>query len=695
VEWVPDSPWRVRIDHASGYAVGAGVLFDGRHVLTCAHVIADALGEQRAERPTAPVSLRLLALDETREAIVLPGGWIPADERDCGDIAVLELLGPQVDGDFTPPFRKAGIGEGRTVRVYGHPSAGKDVGGWAEAQVVGGGGPRLEWLQLDGLRLTGHSVAKGFSGAGVVDRATGAVIGIAVAADPVAERRVSWMIPFEVICGYWPPLANAARVRVATEPGATRTESPPAEPPPAALSLTNADEFVNGVGTIVEILLRLSGVGARNIRDVYFTEMRRRLEHTWTPARHHDAKRDLWLLVSAAFEEPYALLNLADVVAEFHPATPEAADLRAAVDTLVAPPLLTTDERRHLNAILRRCTCAHTWRLHRFAVGPVGPQLDVSPTDLVAIAADLEGYIDRPDGIPPLIAFLSLVELHGEGATGELGQWLTEYLAAVGLDPKPISRLRAAVPEMAIDETGAQCGFSVRLQEDPLQREAYMWSVLRRYPDGSVRLVGQWTSPATISDIEGHVGRIVAAAAAQDDSGLWIQFVLPPTLSNHPVEHWTVDGVTLGTRYPILVGASGRAVRHRQLTRWQLERSQGYESELRWTEGGVTVVAILPGMVDPLEIALLAQTAVATFVLWCRGSCDPEVFAAAIRELVTRGPLTELPKRVLELRRAAAASRSPKTHLGSQIVLLWNDEGIWPPPAILTTPAPGEEGDPQ
>src|SRR4051794_13480127 len=48
--------WRVRLLDTAGQIVGAGVLVDGDHVLTCAHVVTKAVGtgdptETAADRP--------------------------------------------------------------------------------------------------------------------------------------------------------------------------------------------------------------------------------------------------------------------------------------------------------------------------------------------------------------------------------------------------------------------------------------------------------------------------------------------------------------------------------------------------------------------------------------------------------------------------------------------------------------------
>lgn len=84
----------VRIRMQSGDVVGAGFLVGERHILTCAHVIGQALGlnDDTPDTPTSTVSLDFpqLALHTLLSAKVV--FWSPVQENGQGDIAGLELL---------------------------------------------------------------------------------------------------------------------------------------------------------------------------------------------------------------------------------------------------------------------------------------------------------------------------------------------------------------------------------------------------------------------------------------------------------------------------------------------------------------------------------------------------------------------------------------------------------------------------
>ncbi|MFG1805627.1 trypsin-like peptidase domain-containing protein [Streptomyces sp. NPDC049040] len=245
-----EDPWRVRVFGPRG-PVGAGVLLTGRRVLTCAHVIDSALGEDAGlVTEGAPVTVEFPAslTGGTGTARVVPGGWAPrSGER--ADVAVLEL-------DSAPPadtgpatLRRCGPAAGRQVRAYGEAGpAGQ--GGWARMVLVGSGGLSPDWVQMDLLTPHGERVRRGYSGAGVVDTADGSVRGILVAAAHGDGADTAWMIPVEAILRYCPLLTAA----VTPEVGGRAPDPFPEWPARAEQRL-------------VEALVRLPSIRDRQRRD--------------------------------------------------------------------------------------------------------------------------------------------------------------------------------------------------------------------------------------------------------------------------------------------------------------------------------------------------------------------------------------------------------------------------------------------
>ncbi|MEU4805515.1 serine protease [Actinosynnema sp. NPDC023587] len=190
-------PWRVRIRRGgSGPVLGAGVLVDRTHVLTCAHVVtghedlmADLVGVEGT--PSSP-------------ARVITGLSVPPGEDGRGDVALLRLEVAQPPGRAAT-LRRVALTFDRHVHVLGHPQ-GLDVGVWTRQTLFGHSG--AEWLQMNPRSPTEQPVRVGFSGAGVADSATGDVLGIVVARYGGTSAGLSWMIPVDVVAAHLPPVAR-------------------------------------------------------------------------------------------------------------------------------------------------------------------------------------------------------------------------------------------------------------------------------------------------------------------------------------------------------------------------------------------------------------------------------------------------------------------------------------------------------
>jgi hypothetical protein len=186
--------WRARIEDFDGLVHGAGVGIDSRRVLTCAHVIASA--SSNAEAGTILVSFPAIG-PERSQATLVSDGWLPR-----ADLAVLAL--PQDVDMSRPVLRPAGPAGGRTVRLLGY-STSRPEGVWARGQLLGPAGAGGEWTQVAGLSAHKSRTSTDFSGAGVVDDASGAVIGLIVASDTTGN---AFMMPLEAIASHWPPLLD-------------------------------------------------------------------------------------------------------------------------------------------------------------------------------------------------------------------------------------------------------------------------------------------------------------------------------------------------------------------------------------------------------------------------------------------------------------------------------------------------------
>lgn len=193
-----------RIRGAGAGIAGTGFFVGDRYVLTCAHVIDDALGRNRgdAAQPGDEIRLDLPFLDRTGLSgrVVAWRAKHPLDdlERDpVSDIAVLALSEPVPGGLATRAAVLSRPAVGTGFQTFGFPG-GMDNGVEAgdELRMTDAGG----WHQLRDTQAHSSFVEAGFSGAPVLalapDREGRArLLGMVVAADVDPDKRLAFAIP--------------------------------------------------------------------------------------------------------------------------------------------------------------------------------------------------------------------------------------------------------------------------------------------------------------------------------------------------------------------------------------------------------------------------------------------------------------------------------------------------------------------
>ncbi|NER50930.1 MAG: trypsin-like peptidase domain-containing protein [Symploca sp. SIO1A3] len=199
-----------RIYHpSSGMVVGAGFLVSDRHLLTCAHVVAEALSiaQNTPEAPAGKVDLDfpLIAPGQIFSAKVVfwrPVQLEPLTSPEQGeDIAGLKLDGNSPVGSH--PVRLVSTTDTwkHPFRIFGFPNQ-REMGVWASGvlrdKLANG------WVQMEDIKVPGYSVEPGFSGAPVWDEELAGVVGIAVAAERKREEaKTSFLIPTSILSSAW------------------------------------------------------------------------------------------------------------------------------------------------------------------------------------------------------------------------------------------------------------------------------------------------------------------------------------------------------------------------------------------------------------------------------------------------------------------------------------------------------------
>ncbi|HEY3872118.1 MAG TPA: serine protease [Actinocrinis sp.] len=210
-----EDPWRVRVDDQEGRTLGAGVLLDDRHMLTCAHVVTDADAAPDGRQSRVLVSSSVCHPEWTIPARLSDSSWVYQNGTRRGDVALLELDAPTPCGASTRLWR-API-SGGLMRAYGFPSHEDKYGIAVTAQLAGAGGREGEWGVLNRVDVGAPWIEPGYSGAGVLaldGEFKGRVIGIVVRdyvvrkADDVNNEgaRAGWILPTETMLSYLPQL---------------------------------------------------------------------------------------------------------------------------------------------------------------------------------------------------------------------------------------------------------------------------------------------------------------------------------------------------------------------------------------------------------------------------------------------------------------------------------------------------------
>jgi hypothetical protein len=259
-------------NHFRPQVFGMGILVGEREILTCAHVVNAALGDDWFQQPgdgTVRVCFPFVKRHPCFDGTVDRKRWFPGDNEEMADIAVVQL------GSDAPASAGCAIlrshASDMMVKIYGFRGTALPDGQWRshkEGEWVEG--KILEKLpegrgQFDGLRQTGGTIEKGFSGSGLYNRITDAVVGMAVESDKDKERKIAQFIDVPSLQGVFenvmdsPPPVRSGGMRTAPEPSLSKTKEkkqeienyllqiggmlPPANPDDGLLALVRSIVF--------------------------------------------------------------------------------------------------------------------------------------------------------------------------------------------------------------------------------------------------------------------------------------------------------------------------------------------------------------------------------------------------------------------------------------------------------------------
>ena len=184
-----------RIFDKNGYVIGTGFLIAPGYVLTCAHVVLQAIGTEKekfAEYKGQPqdkiyLDFHVLATGQKIEAEVV--AWLPYS-LDSGDVAALKLLTTEPDGAKPIPLvevsRSAVENDSHSVYGFGSNTGGRSDAYRPKTNVAGG---RFQLCKFGDPN--DETIKPGFSGAPVWNETRQCVIGMVATAVVAKEEQQS------------------------------------------------------------------------------------------------------------------------------------------------------------------------------------------------------------------------------------------------------------------------------------------------------------------------------------------------------------------------------------------------------------------------------------------------------------------------------------------------------------------------
>jgi V8-like Glu-specific endopeptidase/energy-coupling factor transporter ATP-binding protein EcfA2 len=203
---------RILIDDKSPRKpIGAGFLISPNLVITCAHVVTEALNiaDNTIEKPTQTLFLDFSFVEQQPLKTAKVESWYPIkNDSRIGDIEDLALL--RLSENVTiPPLSLVPLSTylNRTVHLIGFPKS-KDEGIYLPASLRENTGEGRVQIDTDQGR---GNIAGGFSGSPVYDIQENGVVGIVVSIDSYDGNVLGYMIPVTTIIKAFPQLDELSR----------------------------------------------------------------------------------------------------------------------------------------------------------------------------------------------------------------------------------------------------------------------------------------------------------------------------------------------------------------------------------------------------------------------------------------------------------------------------------------------------
>lgn len=184
----------VCICHNDGIPEGVGLLINNKHIVTCAHVVAQVIGKEFNDDTIIGSTLNVIVYS-SQEPVTLQAKVVKIQPQDDIDFAGLEIVTRQDIESPRNKFLSNNLLSGHQFKVFGFPNY-YNNGVWAYGEIRGRQANGL--IQVECNASSVYFIKKGFSGAPVWDDNLNGWVGIINKADILQQEDNISMIPKSV-----------------------------------------------------------------------------------------------------------------------------------------------------------------------------------------------------------------------------------------------------------------------------------------------------------------------------------------------------------------------------------------------------------------------------------------------------------------------------------------------------------------
>lgn len=463
-------------------------------------------------------------------------------------------------------------------------------------------------------------------------------------------------------------------------------------------------EFVN-------VLVRTRVVTGQSGRQLLIEQLQERLGQ-FALREHSEMRLQMVELVRSCAQLPDGVRVLVDTVEHLEPGTDDVRDLRRLRDEWEAADVLTETDWDQLRPALETLHPENLLVLFQRATRHRLPSPPAWCENAWHAFVNLAGQNSGPEGVPPSMAFLSLLEDQVDEQVGRLIRLRNRRVATAQGLAGALDQVRAALrrgEEQPRDST-AYLVIQVEPRLDPDGPEdLYTLSSYRQWHGGEVLHSRQGEARAVHRhELEREVEQLIEEMETEwsDRTGtVVVEFVLPWELLNAEVEWWRKEinsdrPTVLAMDYPVVVRSLERLRTprwHRYWRqRWHQLHSEPSSSTVHWStpsgedyftrletelKGDARIVSLVlsepPAQLGDTgqQEVMAALRAGLPVIIWHRADCTGEAFRQAVTRLVSDARLAELPTRTKELRQQALLMEPEdrNDHVGRHLAVMWDD----------------------